>query len=195
MGEIVVDVGAEDIGAEVDKLAKWQPDFVLIHGFIIDPIPALIQGCRDKGLKACFLATFFATTKKILDRLGPLAEGYVGIGPYAYWWMDEVPMIRRIKAYTAEHYSDVTYRSNLYMLGYTSGLIAVEVLRKADSLGDLNYWGLVRALHSVKNLDTRGLTAPLTIRNNRFPVATVWLADTKGGIFRPAKGWSGYYLE
>ncbi len=31
----------------------------------------------------------------LLDKLGPLAEGYMGISPYTYWWDDDAPMIKK----------------------------------------------------------------------------------------------------
>jgi hypothetical protein len=68
-------------------------------------------------------------------------------------------------------------------------------LKKASAGGPLSYGALLKALHSIKDLDTGGLTAPLTIRNNRFPVGTVWTSNVEKGIFEPAPGWSGYYLK
>ena len=94
-------------------------------------------------------------------------------------------MIKRIKAYTAKYYPDVTFRGNGYMMGFVSGLIFLEATRIADEAGELHFEGLVKGLHSIKNLDTGGLTAPLTIRNNRFPVATLWRANPKDLTFEP----------
>jgi branched-chain amino acid transport system substrate-binding protein len=195
VGEIAVSIRKPDISEEINKLAEWNPDYVLIHGLVVSPIPQLIQGCRDKGMKCKFLSSLFATTKRVLDKLGPLAEGYMGVNPYAYWWMDDVPMIKKMKDYAAKQYPEVKYRSNLYMLGFTRALIVIESIRKAQAAESLNYDGLVKALHSIKNLDTGGLTGPLTNRNNRFPVATVWNADPKEAVFKPVADWRDFHLE
>ena len=42
----------------------------------------------------------------------------------------------------------------------------------AEKTGKLNREGIAKALQTTKNFDSRCLSAPWTIRNNRFPVAT-----------------------
>jgi hypothetical protein len=81
------------------------------------------------------------------------------------------------------------------MYSFTSALIIVECLKKALSADSLNYEGMIDALHSIKNLQTGGLTGPLTNRNNRFPVATVWNAIPDKGIFEPVADWRDFHLE
>lgn len=83
----------------------------------------------------------------------------------------------------------ITYRPNYYMEGFATGLIFVEVLKRADKAGDLNYNGLVKALHSLTDFQTEGLMAPLTIKNNRFPVARIWKANVAAGQYEPASEW------
>jgi hypothetical protein len=53
----------------------------------------------------------------------------------------------------------------------------------------LNGEGLVEAFQSLKDFDTRGLSAPLTVLNNRFPVARVWASNPEKGIYEPASDW------
>ena len=81
-------------------------------------------------MKTKFMGTFWGATKMIVDNLGPLAEGYMAVNPYMYWWNDDVPMIKKIKAYTAKKYPNVTYRDNSYMQGFMTGLIFVECLKR-----------------------------------------------------------------
>jgi branched-chain amino acid transport system substrate-binding protein len=152
-------------------------------------VAAVIKQSRDFGMKCKFMGTFWGTTKMLLDKLGPLAEGYMGVNPYNFWWMDDVPMIKKIKAYTKKTYPGVKFRPNSYMQGFTTGLIFVECLKRADKAGQLNGEGLVKALQSIKDLDTGGLTAPLTVHNNKFPVAKIWKANTAKKIFEPASDW------
>jgi branched-chain amino acid transport system substrate-binding protein len=178
--------GAKDVSAQIRKLKEKNPDYIIFHGYVLSPVPEVIKKCRELGMHSTFMGTFWGTTKMLLDKLGPLAEGYLGVNPYNFWWMEDVPMIQKIKQFNANHHPEVTFRPNSYMQGFVTGMIFVECLKRADRAGQLNSDGLVKALKSLKGFETGGLTAPLTIKNNRFPVARIWQASVEKGIFEPA---------
>jgi branched-chain amino acid transport system substrate-binding protein len=189
VAEAVAQVGAVDVTSQVLDLKRKNPDFVIFQGFVVDPVQTVIKQCRDFGMKCKFMGTFWGASKMIIDNLGPLAEGYMAVNPYMYWWNDDVPMIKKIKAYTAKKYPNVTARDNSYMQGFMTGLIFVECLKKADKAGQLNGEGLVKALQSIKDFDSGGLSAPYTIKNNKFPVARVWKVNVEKKIYEPASDW------
>ncbi len=195
VGEEIASIRGGEVSAQVQSLNKVNPDYVIVHGFLVAPVPEFIKQCREVGMKCKFVGTFWGATELILEKLGPLAEGYLAVNPYSYWWMDNEPMIRKIRAYTTEHYPDVKQRPVYYMQGFLTGMIFVDSLRKADKAGQLNYDGLVTALQAMKDFDTGGLTAPLTIKNNRFPVARVWKANVEKGRFEPESDWIKFYLD
>jgi len=49
----------------------------------------------------------------------------------------------------------------------------MEVWRRTDKANKLNFEGTTEALTSLKDFETGGLTAPLTLLNNRFPVGRI----------------------
>jgi branched-chain amino acid transport system substrate-binding protein len=189
VAEEVAQVGSVDVTSQVLDLKRKNPDFVIFQGFVVNPVGTVIKQCRDFGMKCKFMGTFWGATKMIIDNLGPLAEGYMAVNPYMYWWNDDVPMIKKIKAYTAKKYPNVKSRDNSYMQGFMTGLIFVECLKRADKAGQLNGEGLVKALQSIKNFDSGGLSAPLTINHNKFPVARVWKVNVQKKIYEPASDW------
>jgi branched-chain amino acid transport system substrate-binding protein len=189
VAEEVAKVGAVDVTSQVLDLKRKAPDYVIFQGFVLSPVSVVIKQCRDFGMKTKFMGTFWGTTKMLMDKLGPLAEGYMGVNPYNFWWMEDVPMIQKIRKYTKKNYDDVDFRPNSYMQGFVTGLIFVEALKKAEKAGELNGEGLVKALQSIKDLDTGGLTAKLTCKDNKFPVARVWKANVEKKIFDPATDW------
>jgi branched-chain amino acid transport system substrate-binding protein len=189
VAEEVAQVGAVDVTSQVLDLKRKNPDYVIFQGFVLTPVAAVIKQCRDFGMKTKFMGTFWGTTKMLLDKLGPLAEGYMGVNPYNFWWMEDVPMIKKIQAYTKKTYPDVKFRPNSYMQGFATGLIFVECLKRAAKAGDLTGEGLVKALQSIKGMETGGLTAPLTWKDNKFPVAKIWKANVAKKIFEPASDW------
>ncbi|MBI4963981.1 MAG: ABC transporter substrate-binding protein [Desulfomonile tiedjei] len=189
VAEGVAQVGAVDVTSQVLVLKQKDPDYVIFQGFVVDPVQTVIKQCRDFGMKCKFMGTFWGASKMIVDNLGPLAEGYMAVNPYMYWWNDDVPMIKKIKAYTAKVHPKVTYRDNSYMQGFMTGLLFVECLKRADKAGQLNGEGLVKALQSLKDFDSGGLSAPFTIKNNKFPVARVWKVNVEKKILEPASDW------
>jgi branched-chain amino acid transport system substrate-binding protein len=185
-GEIVVPFKQKDFTKEVALIKEKNPDFVIFQGFVLAPLPTVIKQCKAAGVTSKFMGTFWTATKKVLDELGPDAEGYLVVNPYAYWGDVDVPMIKKIMDYTAQHHPDVMYRPNYYMQGFATGLVFVETLKRADRAGKLNYKGLVEALHSLKNFETGGLMAPISIVGNRFPAAQIVQANVANGTFEPA---------
>jgi branched-chain amino acid transport system substrate-binding protein len=187
--EEMVPLKIQDVRAQVKRLKEKNPDYVIFQGFVHSPVPTVIKQCRELGMTCKFMGTFWTATKKMIEVLGPHAEGYLVVNPYSYWGMQDVPMIGKIMEYNAKHYPEVTYRPNYYMEGFATGLIFVEVLKRADKARELNYMGLVKALRSLTNFQTGGLMAPLTIKNNRFPVARIWKANVTAAQFEPASDW------
>jgi branched-chain amino acid transport system substrate-binding protein len=189
VAEVAVPLGTTDISAQIGQLKASDPDYVIFQGFLVDPVPGVIKACRDMGMKCTFMGTFWGATKIILDKLGPLAEGYMAVNPYMYWWNDDVPMIKKVRDYNSKARPEVTYRDNFYMQVLMNSLISFECLRRADKAGQLNGPGLVKALKSLKDFDSGGLSAKFTIKNNRFPVARIWRANVEKKIYEPASDW------
>jgi branched-chain amino acid transport system substrate-binding protein len=189
VAEEVAKVGGVDITSQVLDLKRKKAEYVIFQGFVLSPVAEVIKQARDYGLKAKFMGTFWGTHKMLLDKLGPLAEGYMGVMPYAFYWQDEIPMIKKIKAFNMKHHPDVKYRPSSYMQGFFTGLVFVESLKKADKMGQLNGDGLSKALQSLKDVDTGGLMAPFSVVNNKVPMGRVYKANVGKKIFEPISDW------
>jgi branched-chain amino acid transport system substrate-binding protein len=189
-----VGIRGDNIGSAIQVIKTHAPDYVIIHGFVGGPVPKIIKECREIGITANFAGTFWETKKEVLEGLGPLAEGYLGVNPYSFWWMTEVPGIRKIRAYNDKHHPGVIYPDTTsYTHGFLTGMVFVEVLRRADKAGNLTGDGLVSALQSLSGFDTGGISAPLTLKNNRFPAAKVWKANAAKGVFEAVSEWTDPY--
>jgi branched-chain amino acid transport system substrate-binding protein len=189
VAEEMVPLRVTDLTAQIADLKSKDPDYVIFQGFLVDPIPQVVKACRDVGVKCTFMGTFWSASKMVLEKFGPLAEGYMVVNPFMYWWNEDVPMIKKLRDFAAKRYPDVQYRDNFYLEGYVNALIAIECMRQADKSGQLDREGVAKALQSIKDFNTEGLTGPWTIHNNRFPVARVWSANPQKGIFEPASDW------
>jgi branched-chain amino acid transport system substrate-binding protein len=195
VAEITEALVPKDVDVVVNKVRQADPDYVLVHGFAGAGLPDVVRKARSAGMKCQFAVTFWEAHKTVLDQLGTAGEGLVAVSPYSRWWMEDLPMIKKIRAFNAKHHPEVRHRPSHYMLGFASGLIFVELMRQADKAGKLNYDGMVEALRNMKDFDTGGLTAPLTCYNNSFPQARIWKADVSKGQFVPETDWTTFRLK
>ncbi len=188
--EVVAKVGAVDVTTEVLALKKAAPDYVIFQGFVLSPIPEVIRAARDHGLQTTFMSTFWSMDKAIIDKLGPDAEGYMGVNPYAYYW-DDAPTIRAMRAWNEKnHPAEAKYRPNSYIQGWFTGMLYVEAIRRTLAAGKpLSGDNLMASLATIKDWDTGGLTAKVSFVNNKIPVGRVYRANVQKGIFEPVSDW------
>lgn len=189
VAEEVAKVGGVDVASQVLDLKRKKAQYIIFQGFVLSPVSAVIKQARDYGLKAKFMGTFWGTHKMLLDKMGPLAEGYLGVMPYAFYWQTEIPMIRKIRAWNEKHHPKVKYRPTSYMQGFFTGRVFVECLKRADKAGQLNGDGLVKALQSLKNVKTDGLMCPFSVNNNKIPYGRVYKANTAKKTYEPISDW------
>ena len=193
VAEAVTKVGAVDVTSQLLDLRRTKPDFCIFQGYVVSPIAEVIRGAKDFGLDITFMGTFWAMSKMLLDNLGPDAEGYMGVMPYAYWYMDEVPMIQEIQKYNKKHHPNVTYRPNSYMQGWFTGMVFVKlaemcVERNLPITGE----NLKDMIPLVKDWDTGGLAGVVSFRDsNATAMGKVYKAQ--GGLFKPVSDW--IYLD
>jgi branched-chain amino acid transport system substrate-binding protein len=189
VAEEVAKVGGVDVASQVLDLKRKKAEYVIFQGFVLSPVATVIKQARDYGLKVKFMGTHWGTHKMLLDKLGPLAEGYRGVMPYAFYYQDDIPMIKKIRTWNEEHHPEVKYRPTSYMQGFMTGLIFVECLKRADKAGDLTGEGLVKALQSIKDFDVGGLMPPVSIKNNSIPVGRIVKGNSKTQKFDPISDW------
>jgi branched-chain amino acid transport system substrate-binding protein len=189
VAETVTKVGAVDVTTEVLNLKKAQPDYVIFQGYVLAPIPEVIRGARDHGLKTTFMGVFWSTDKTIIDKLGQDAEGYMGVSPYAYYW-DDAPGIAAMRKYNEKAHPEVKYRPNSYIQGWFTGMVYVEALKRVVAAGKpITGDNLMGALATIKDWDAGGVTGKVTFVNNKAAVGRVYRANVQKGIFEPASDW------
>jgi branched-chain amino acid transport system substrate-binding protein len=188
--EVIAKVGAVDVTTEVLALKKAQPDYVIFQGYVLAPIPEVIRAARDHGLETTFMSTFWSMDKSIIDKLGPDAEGYMGVNPYAYYW-DDAPGIAAMRKYNEKnHPADAKYRPNSYIQGWFTGMIYVEAIRRVvEAKKPVNGDNLIAAVASIKDWDTGGVSARITFAGNKAAVGRVYRANVQKGIFEPVSDW------
>jgi branched-chain amino acid transport system substrate-binding protein len=193
VGEVIGDMKGGDHAAQIEQLKRLNPDWVILHGWIGAHNGTLIRQCHELGLKAEIVSTIWGAQRSVVETLGPTGPSFLAVSPYAYWWMEDVPGIKKLRAFMSKNRPEVAEPSLAYIVAFTAGKVFVECLKKADLAGELNGEGLTKALKALKDFDTGGLTPPLTIRANRFPIARVLQSNPPKGTLDPVSDWIEFY--
>jgi branched-chain amino acid transport system substrate-binding protein len=190
VAEEVSQVGGVDISTQVLDMKSKKAEYCIFQGFVTNPITAVMKQSKDYGLNAKFMGTFWSTELQLLNELGPLADEYIGVSAYSFYYQEDLPMIKKIREFTKKKYPKVEYRSQSYMENYMTGLIYVECFKRADKMaGGITGENLVKALQSIKNFDVGGLMPPVTIKDNSIPVGRVYRGNSKTMRFDPISDW------
>ncbi len=190
VNEIVTKAGAVDVTSEVLQLKKTNPDYVIFQGYILSPIIEVIRATKDFGLKTRFMGTFWSMDKGIIDKLGPDADGYMGVNPYAYFYDESAPGIAAMRAYNQKVHPEVKYQPNSYIQGWFTGMVYVEAVRRVVAAGKpVTGENLAAVLDTIKDWDTGGVTGKVTFVNHKAGVGRVYKANAAKGVFEPASDW------
>lgn len=191
VAEEITKVGAVDVSTQILDMKRKKVEYCIFHGYVVTPIQTVIKQSKDYGLKCKFLGTFWSTEKHLLDQLKGLANEYMGVTSFSYYYQDEFPMIQKIRAWTKKHHPKfANYRPQAYMQVFMGTTLFIEALRRADKTGSINGDSLVKARQSIKNFDVGGLMPPVTIsKDNSIPVGRVVRGNPKTLKFDPVSDW------
>lgn len=185
--EIVTAPGSVDVSAEMVKLRRADPDFTIFHGYVSAPIPEFINQAKSLGLKSQFMGTFWSMDNTTVMKMGPAADGFLGVMPYRYYYDTEgkSPMLERIRKMRPE------YQTSGYMQGFLAAMLLTEAAKRTlDNGNELNGKNMKLALSSIRNFDTGGLIGvPLSIKGNSIPIGRIYKADFKAQKMLPVSDW------
>jgi branched-chain amino acid transport system substrate-binding protein len=185
--EIVTPPSSVDVSGEIIKLRRADPDYTIFHGYVSAPIPEFINQAKALNLKTAFMGTFWTMDNSTVMKMGPNADGFLGVMPYRYYYDTEgkSPMLERIRKMRPE------YQSTGYMQGFLSAMLLTEAAKRTlDAGNELTGKNMKIALSSIRNFDTGGLIGvPLSIKGNSIPIGRIYRADFKQQKMVPASDW------
>lgn len=187
VGEIVTPPSSVDVSAEVIKLRRADPDYTIFHGYILAPIPEFITQAKSLGMKTAFMGTFWSMDNQTVMKMGDLAEGFMGVMPFRYYYDTEgkSPMLDKIRQMRPE------YQSTAYMQGFLAAMLMTEAAKRTLDAGKpLDGKNMKASLNSIRNFDTGGIIGvPVTVKGNSIPIGRIYRADTKQKKMVPASDW------
>ena len=189
--EIVAEIETEpagiDVAPEVLKLRRAQPDFVIFHGYVATTWPEVMAQAVQTGVDATFMGTFWAMEPLIIRQLGPLADRYMGVFPYRYYWEQEESATLRLMAQV----TGAEYLPTYALQGWFSGMILTEAIRRTLDAGrELTGDNLKAAIDSIEGWDTGGLIGlPVSFKNNSIPIGRIYRGNAATGRMDPVSDW------
>ncbi len=190
--EIVTKPGSVDVSAEVLKLRRVRPDYVVFHGYVLSPINEFMVQMRQMGLDTKFMGTFWSSDKLIIDKMGEDADGYMGVMPYNYYDSAESgPMLDALRAQAEKSDPEAGYRPTGYMQGWFNAMVWTEVIKRTLDAGkELTAENMAASLASIEDWDTGGIIGiPVTVRDMSFPVGRIWRVNADEGRYEPVSDW------
>ena len=193
--ELGIDIVAEietlpasiDVAPEVLKLRRAQPDYVIFHGYVATVWPEVMVQAAQSGVDAIFMGTFWAMEPLIIRQLGPLADRYMGVFPYRYYWEQEESATLRLMAQVTK----AEYLPTYALQGWFSGMILTEVVKRTLDAGmELTGDNLKATLDAIEDWDTGGLIGvPVSFKNNSIPVGRIYQGNSATGRMDPVSDW------
>lgn len=185
--KIVTPPGSVDVSTEVLKLRRAAPDYTIFHGYVMAPIPEFIAQAKQMGMASKFMGTFWSMDNSMVQKMGDLADGFMGVMPYRYYYDTEgkSPMLEKIRQMRPE------YQSTPYFQGFLTAMLMTEAVKRTlEANQELTGKNLKAALNSIKDFDTGGIIGvPISIPGNSIPVGRIYKADVQKKLMVPASDW------
>lgn len=185
--EIITPPGAVDVSTEVLKLRRARPDYAIFHGYVLAPQPEFVTQAKELGLETKFMGTFWSMDSSLWTSVGEVADGFMGVMPYRYYYDDEgeAPMLDRIREMRPD------YQSTGYIQGFLSAMLMVESAKRVLENGEeLTGETLKAALNSIEDFDTGGIIGlPISVPGNSIPVGRVYRFSAAEGKMLPVSDW------
>ena len=175
--EEIIPTVLTDATSQLLTMKKKDPDYAYINTNT-QWVPVVLKDSYKLGLKTKYVVNNYGIDERTPKLAVEAAEGVMGIQDVAYWG-ENVPGMKTLMDFHQKHHGGDTHASP-YMRGWLWVIVSVEAIKRA---GD-NPTGesLKKALESLKDFDTWGITPPFTYTNeDHRPTNRARLVMVKGG--------------
>ncbi len=157
--EEVVPGNFQDATSQLLNMQKNKTDYAYIN-VTTTGASIILKDAQKLGLKIKFGSNPFGFSEKLPEVARATAEGVTGVMPHVPYGTD-VPGMKAIldfnKGKTAKSSLDA-----IYVRGWTTALVWVEALKRADKAGSLNGEGIKKAMETISDFNAGGLVPNLT---------------------------------
>ena len=185
---IILAMDALDATTQVLRLKKNRVTHT-IAATLNGPSLVLLKSAKRLNYFPVFFNSFHAFGDEIVKSAGQGAKNLYGAGAFGSWF-DDTPGIDELKKISHEYEPNMEIPNRYYVKGWISSKIVHEGILRANK--DLNPETFVNSLETIKDLDMKGLTGPITYsrevhKGNSY--ARLYKADIEKGYLIPVTGW------
>ena len=181
--EEIIPTVLTDATSQLLNMQKKAPDFVYINTNT-QWVPVVLKDSLKLGVKTTYVVNNYGFDERTPSLAGEAAQGMMGIADVAFWG-DDVPGMKILMEFHNAHHPNDTHNSP-YMRGWLWVMLAVEAIKRAGD--SLNGEAVKKALESLRDFDTWGLTQPFTYTaDDHRPTTKAKLYIIKGGKLAPLR--------
>ena len=158
--EEVIPTVLTDATSQLLTMKKKDPDFAYINTNT-QWVPVVLKDSLKLGLKVKYVVNNYGIDERTPKLAGEAAEGVMGLQDVAYWG-ENVPGMKTLMDFNQKQHNGAM-RASPYMRGWLWVIVAQEAIKRAgpNPTGE----AVKKALESMKDFDTWGITPPFTYTN------------------------------
>lgn len=156
--EQLVSLSALDATEQLQAMAAKNPDYAIVQE-TTNAGSVILLGAQELELPTQFMLLNWAADEKLIALAGEAAEGALGTVPFALI-TEDAPGLAEIRSFSQAQGVVAATRNIRYVQGWVTMQVMAEGIRRAGD--DLTGEGIRRGLESLTDLDTGGITAPIT---------------------------------
>jgi branched-chain amino acid transport system substrate-binding protein len=156
--DVIMPAGAPDLSPQMLPLKSREPDLIIFNN-VAAPTAVGAKGARTAGLNSTLGTINWGIGETTLKVAGEAADGMLGAGAFAFLDEDK-PGHKEMKEFNEKKGVDWTKHPINYVQGWVTMKVMLEGVKRVD--GAVSGESLQKALETIKDFDTGGVTAPLT---------------------------------
>ena len=186
----IINLGALDAASQVMSIKRNKPTHILIHHGSPGTV-ALLRDLKKFGLNIPVYGDMITCMEDTVRMGGSASKNYIGAHPFSSWYDDGKGMeeMRRITL-KYKPGTEKPYRNKIHTAGWIIATTLFEGLHRVGR--DLTIDKFVRALESIKEMDTGGLSGPVGFsptNHKGIHYTKLYKADPASGKLLPITDW------
>ena len=187
----VVNPGSLEASSQVMGMKRRRATHIILCGQIPQPAIVLLREMKKFGVNIPVYADWAACVEEVIDTVGNAAKQFHGVNHMMSWY-DDCPGAEEMRKVTLKYYpgTEKPYRGKIYTHGWVAASVMVEILKRSGKNFDRE--GFIRAMESIKNFRTGGLSGPISYSATSHKGGNTWKmfkSDVSSGKFIPITDW------
>ena len=156
----VLNLGCLDSVSQVMSMKRKKTSHIILQHTAVGVV-SLLHDLKKFGLNMPIYGTIPSCTEDIIKMAGSASKNYTGTHGFSAWY-DDAEGVRNLRKITLK-YNPKAEKHNptrFYIAGWVVSTILYGAMESAGK--DITPENLVNAMERIKNLDTKGLSGPIT---------------------------------